>query len=183
MATDARTARYRCGGRVESTSSPGIWLVLAPFLLSYSDITGAVWNDILVGVVVAILAWIRVGRPLFNEGVGWTNLVLGVWLIVAPFVIGYGASTVALWKDVIVGVVVVVLAAMSAISSQGHHPGTGPDDQLKWRHKPPEASPRAGPIESRALTRPTVSSGADSVAAPWPNASSSSSGSPSSAMP
>lgn len=126
MATDNQAARNTVRWTSGINIIAGIWLVLAPFMLSYSDITGAVWNDVLVGAVVAILAWIRVGRPLLNQGVGWTNLVLGVWLIVAPFVIGYAATNAALWNDVIIGIVVAVLAAMSAISSQGHHPHTGP---------------------------------------------------------
>lgn len=126
MASDTRLTRRT----VRSTSGiniiAGIWLALAPFLLSYSDITGAVWNDIMIGLVVAILAWIRVDRPLLNEGVSWINLILGAWLILAPFAIGYSATVAPLWNDMIIGVVVAVLAATSAISVQRHHPSTGP---------------------------------------------------------
>ncbi|MGA7270059.1 MAG: SPW repeat protein, partial [Acidimicrobiia bacterium] len=75
---------------------------------------------------VAILAWIRVGSPLRNDGVSWTNLVLGVWLLLAPFVIGYWSTTAALWNDVILGLIVAVLAATSVVSSQGYQPETGP---------------------------------------------------------
>lgn len=34
----------------------GIWLVIAPFALGYSHNSGALWNDIIVGVVILILA-------------------------------------------------------------------------------------------------------------------------------
>lgn len=123
---DAGTVRSAVRWTSGTNIVAGVWLVAAPFILDYSNIAGAVWNDILVGVIVAILAWIRVGSPLLNEGVGWTNLVLGAWLILAPFVIGYSANTAALWNDVIIGFVVAVLAAMSAVSSQHFEPGTGP---------------------------------------------------------
>ncbi|MCL6450535.1 MAG: SPW repeat protein [Acetobacteraceae bacterium] len=37
---------------------------------------------------------------------GWIPMVLGLWLIAAPFVLGYSRLTTALWNDVIVGIVV-----------------------------------------------------------------------------
>lgn len=40
----------------------------------------------------------------------WINLLLGVWLILAPFVLGYSDTNKALWSDLIVGVVIVILA-------------------------------------------------------------------------
>jgi len=32
----------------------GIWLIIAPFVLGYSQITNALWNDIILGIVVAV---------------------------------------------------------------------------------------------------------------------------------
>ncbi len=37
----------------------GLWLIVAPFALHYWEITTAMWNNVIVGVVVAILAIIR----------------------------------------------------------------------------------------------------------------------------
>ncbi|MCL4425773.1 MAG: SPW repeat protein [Firmicutes bacterium] len=39
----------------------------------------------------------------------WVNLILGIWLIIAPFVLGYGKSAGA-WNDVLVGIVVAIVA-------------------------------------------------------------------------
>ena len=44
----------------------------------------------------------------------WINAVVGVWLILAPFILGYTAIVAALWNDIIVGVVVIVLATWAA---------------------------------------------------------------------
>jgi hypothetical protein len=42
----------------------GAWLVFAPFILAYSSVTAALWNDIIVGIVVAVLAiWSAVSTP------------------------------------------------------------------------------------------------------------------------
>ena len=37
----------------------GLWLIVAPFALHYRDITAAMWNNVIVGIVVAILAIYR----------------------------------------------------------------------------------------------------------------------------
>lgn len=44
----------------------GVWLVLSPFALNYSTVVAALWNSIIVGVVVILLAtWAATtfGRP------------------------------------------------------------------------------------------------------------------------
>lgn len=100
----------------------GIWLVIAPFALAYNDIEGALWNDIIIGVSVFVLALVRVGNPLQYEGVSWTNFVLGIWLLAAPFVIGYSDTGPAVANDIILGVVVLILAAWSAYASRDVRP-------------------------------------------------------------
>ena len=45
----------------------------------------------------------------------WINAVLGLWLAVSPFILGYSATMVALWNGIIVGVVVIVLADVGRI--------------------------------------------------------------------
>lgn len=41
----------------------------------------------------------------------WAAVVLGLWLIAAPFVLGYAqVSTTALYNDVIVGIAVAILS-------------------------------------------------------------------------
>ncbi|MBE3583818.1 MAG: SPW repeat protein [Limnochordaceae bacterium] len=41
---------------------------------------------------------------------GWINVLLGVWLIVSPFILGYRDVPAALWNGIIVGVIVAVLS-------------------------------------------------------------------------
>ena len=99
----------------------GLWLIIAPFVLGYSGMSGALWNDVVLGIGVAVLAIVRVGNPLQYEGISWTNFVLGLWLIIAPFVIGY-TDTAGLWNDIILGVIILSMAAWSAMSSRNVRP-------------------------------------------------------------
>ena len=51
----------------------------------------------------------------------WTNLVLGAWLFVSPWLLGFAGSAAAAWNAWLLGVVVVVFAlwALAAPSSRG----------------------------------------------------------------
>lgn len=95
----------------------GLWLIAAPFLLAYSGITAALWNDILIGATVLILAGTRAAKSDRNTGLSWTNVVLGLWMIAAPFVLTYTGTAAALWNDIIVGVIVASLATWSALAT------------------------------------------------------------------
>lgn len=41
---------------------------------------------------------------------GWVNLILGLWLIVSPWLLGFSSTAGAMWNSVIVGFVVAILA-------------------------------------------------------------------------
>ena len=94
----------------------GLWEVLAPFILGYSAVTVAMWNAIVVGVVLIVLAaWTALSENVrLDRNLDWINAVVGVWLVLAPFILAYSTTGVAMWNDIIVGVVVIVLAAWAA---------------------------------------------------------------------
>lgn len=95
----------------------GIWLIIAPFILGYSSITGALWNDIIVGAAVLLFAIVRAVGDARANWASWIDLLLGIWLIIAPFAIGYSAISAALWNDIILGIAVVVFALWSGGST------------------------------------------------------------------
>ena len=94
----------------------GLWEVLAPFILGYSATTVAMWNAIVIGAVLIILSvWAALTEQVsLDRNLGWISVVAGVWLVLAPFALNYSAVVAAMWNDIIVGVVVIVLAAWAA---------------------------------------------------------------------
>lgn len=88
----------------------GLWLIAAPFI--FSAPVGDLWNDVVVGALVAGLAGYNYYREAngqtVSQGSAALNTLLGLWLIVAPFV--FGVDGVLLWNDVIVGAIVTFLA-------------------------------------------------------------------------
>jgi hypothetical protein len=119
----------------------GLWLIAAPWLLGYDELDEAVWNDVLIGGAVAVLALVRMWRPLTTATASWINLALGIWLIAAPWVLGYEDDAVvqnadnAQWNDVILGVAIALLALVSgaaARSSYDRDAGTVRDDPRRY---------------------------------------------------
>lgn len=48
----------------------------------------------------------------FAEWEEWLNLIVGLWVIVSPWVLSFSADTTAMWTNVIVGAIVAVVAAV-----------------------------------------------------------------------
>ncbi|MEW5718865.1 MAG: SPW repeat protein [Chloroflexota bacterium] len=44
----------------------------------------------------------------------WLVTLLGLWLIIAPFTLGYSATASAMWNEIIVGIVVAACAGWAA---------------------------------------------------------------------
>ena len=103
----------------------GVWLVLAPF--SGIGVAGdvAAINSYLTGAAVAIFAIAALARPQMWEE--YTNLVLGLWLIVAPFALGFTDLAGPMWNQITVGLLVggVALAATLKKSTPMEEHGHG----------------------------------------------------------
>lgn len=88
----------------------GIWLVIAPLVIYFAS-PAALWNEVIVGVILFALALSRTSA-LRITWPSWVNLVLGAWLIIAPFVLGNNNSS-AVWTQVISGAVIGLVAFLS----------------------------------------------------------------------
>jgi len=115
------TVRWSSGANAVA----GVWLFIAPFMLGYVNLQPAFWNDLVVGAAVFFLALARARVPLRNIGISWANVVIGLWLVLAPFLLQYqqypavANADAAVSNDVILGIIVALLAARSATAARG----------------------------------------------------------------
>ncbi|WP_303904668.1 SPW repeat protein [Thiohalomonas denitrificans] len=90
----------------------GIWLVAAPYLMIYDPGFDGIasWNSYLVGAALVIVTGIDLIKPMpWRE---WVVLVLGIWLIISAFLLGFLAGNqIALWNGIVTGIVVVIGSA------------------------------------------------------------------------
>jgi hypothetical protein len=100
---DAR--RWNKGGSSWVNIVLGIWVVVSPFVLAIHSIK-ATWNNVATGAVIGILGLIR--WSVHRAGWSWLNLILGIWLVISPFVLL--VSGVAMWNNVVVGIIIAASA-------------------------------------------------------------------------
>jgi uncharacterized membrane protein HdeD (DUF308 family) len=90
----------------------GLVLGIAPFVLGYSDHTSALWTSVILGAIVFLVSLYEAfGDHGSASWEYWTAGFAGLLAIIAPWIFGFSALTTALWTTVIVGAVLLILAA------------------------------------------------------------------------
>lgn len=107
------------GARTASvlTLIAGLWLIISPFWMGYFAAPVPLWNTLILGIVVGVLALIRACYPRQNVWLSWITLLLGIWLIISPWLLSYHGQVVAVRCDVITGIVIVVTALWGALAT------------------------------------------------------------------
>ncbi|HEY6024844.1 MAG TPA: SPW repeat protein [Pseudolabrys sp.] len=100
-----------------------IFLFVSPWLFAFAH--GTVGADAwLSATLVALIS--LTGLVAFREWEEWTNLVLGLWISVSPWVLGF-QHTVAMRINFVVGILIAYLAILDLWlihygPLRGHHP-------------------------------------------------------------
>jgi uncharacterized membrane protein HdeD (DUF308 family) len=82
----------------------GMLLFASPWALGFADDAAAAWTAWASGIVVGVLAIAAVSR--FAPWEEWLQMLAGLWIIAAPWVVGFAAVTVAVAAFVVLGIVV-----------------------------------------------------------------------------
>ncbi len=98
----------------------GLWLIASPWVLGFAWAPAAWANALIVGVAMTVLGVVRYTNPHRFDGVRWTALILGGWLVASPFFGEFFEVTVALWNALIVGAVI-FFGAIVAAARPAHH--------------------------------------------------------------
>jgi uncharacterized membrane protein YoaK (UPF0700 family) len=115
-----------------------IWLFVSPWVLGFAglyatgngtavgtttvamDASRAAWDAWVLGVIVFLVALSALGRmELWQERV---NMVLGIWIFIAPWVLGFGDLRNASWDHWIVGALVFLISL--CLLAQGRRTAT-----------------------------------------------------------
>lgn len=94
----------------------GLWILVSPFVLGFSQHTAPMLNNIAVGAAIILLSLINARG---GEVVAGAIVVLGGWLFLSPFVLDFSIEAF-LTSNVATAFVVIASAAVS----EGLRPGT-----------------------------------------------------------
>lgn len=87
----------------------GLWLAVSPWLTGYAEEPGATANAALVGLALAVTA--HYGWSCEHASCEWLSLLAGLWLLAAPFVLGFASDAVPTANALVVGANVAALSA------------------------------------------------------------------------
>lgn len=93
----------------------GFWLVASPFVFPVeapgAALGGADWNFYLTGFAAIVFA--AAALAYYEVWEDWANVVIGLWLIGSPWVLGFAGSSAATWSAILAGVALVGVASWS----------------------------------------------------------------------
>lgn len=87
----------------------GVALVLMPWYLNLGSETAAARNAFVCGMAIAIIAALALSKSYDWEE--YINLAVGLWVSIAPWMLGFADSPVPTWSHVVIGLAVAALAA------------------------------------------------------------------------
>jgi hypothetical protein len=88
----------------------GAFLFLTPWFYGYASEATASWNAWVSGIVVAGLAVAALAAYAGWEE--WLNLLVGLWVAVSPWLVGFSANVTAMGLHLAVGALVALVAAV-----------------------------------------------------------------------
>ena len=114
-----------------------IWLFVSPWVLNFGGVVNggaatataaiamtAAWNAWVLGVIVFVLA-IMAARQL-GSGPEWLNVLLGAWIFIAPWVLGFVGFPAAAWDHWILGAVIAIVGFLGVSTTSPTTTGTPP---------------------------------------------------------
>jgi len=101
----------------------GVVALLTPLWMDTDN--GATWTMIVLGALIALdgLASLAVPGQVYGEGL---QIVLGVLMIISPWVMGYTELTGIAWTSWVVGALTVIVGAVALpVAQAAHRAGSG----------------------------------------------------------
>lgn len=99
----------------------GIWLAVSPWILDFAEGEPAdTRNAVIVGIAIAVLSALTfLAYHIVEE---WIDVILGIWLILSPWVLSSSRDATVVADFVIVGAIVLTLSGYEIWSARHGHP-------------------------------------------------------------
>ena len=107
------------------TFMAALFLAISPWVVGFNDMRTLTGNNLIVGTALAVLALGFASAYGRMHGITWIAPLIGVWTIIAPWVVsGDVATTATVWTNVVTGVVIVLLGlAATSLGMRRTHSG------------------------------------------------------------
>jgi hypothetical protein len=97
----------------------GLWYIVSAWVYGPADSSAAaMWNSVVVGILIALFAAMRLSARAPKPTARWFDLLLGVWAFFSPWIFGFVGNEARFINSLGVGVIVFALS----ISMSGSRP-------------------------------------------------------------
>lgn len=93
-----------------------VWLFISPWILRFSGTPNPAWDAWIVGVVVAVVSIVALAQ--MAEWEDWVNLILGIWLFLSPWILGFTGMVNAAWCAWIVGALFFLIGIWGVVAAR-----------------------------------------------------------------
>lgn len=84
-------------------------LFLSPWIVGFAMETAPARNAWIVAAALAVIT--LAALSMFAEWEEWVNLLLGAWLIISPWALGFEANAAATWTHMAFGILTAIVSA------------------------------------------------------------------------
>ena len=98
----------------------GVWMLMSPWVVGHDAGGAAKLNYYVVGLAVTVFAIAALAA--FRMWEEWVNLVLGTWLLVSPWLLGFSASSTSVLNTVLIAIFIIVCAGSALTKGTGGKP-------------------------------------------------------------
>ncbi|MEU0966765.1 SPW repeat protein [Streptomyces sp. NPDC005917] len=122
-----RYARMLGGRDVALVDGPvfllGLYCAASPWILHYSTSQPALMtHNLIIGIAISLLALGFTRAPERMYGLSWAMCAMGIWMIIAPWVVGSSPDTGVIINNVIIGALALCLGLVCAASTARRTP-------------------------------------------------------------
>ncbi|MGW4564252.1 SPW repeat protein [Streptomyces sp. NPDC004561] len=115
----ARYARMLGGRDVALVDGPvfllGLYCAASPWILHYTASQPALMtHNLIMGIAIGLLALGFTRAPERMYGLSWAMCAMGVWLIIAPWIVGSHPDQGVIINNAVIGALAIVLGLMCA---------------------------------------------------------------------
>lgn len=116
----ARYERVLGGNDVALVDGPvfllGLYCAASPWIVHYTfSQPSLTTHNLIVGIAIGLLALSFAFTPTRMYGLSWAMCAMGVWMIIAPWIVGNGPDAGVIWNNIIIGALAFLLGAVCAM--------------------------------------------------------------------
>ncbi|GGS60622.1 MULTISPECIES: SPW repeat protein [Streptomyces] len=114
-----RYARMLGGRDVALVDGPvfllGLYCAASPWIVHYAASQPALGaHNLILGVAIGLLALGFSRAPERMYGLSWAMCAMGIWMIIAPWIVGSGPDTGVIVNNIVIGALALVLGLICA---------------------------------------------------------------------